>query len=266
MLGEILKNTRAARPLVHCISNLVTANDCANLMLAAGASPIMAEAPEEVAEIAAMCAGEVLNLGTPNPAKLEAMALAGREANRRNRPVVFDPVGVGSSALRKHGAQRLMQAVHFAAIRGNSTEITSLLHGTQNHRGVDADEGEALSCADAVQLARQTGAVVIVTGSADLTTDGFTVYRVGNGHAMMRSVTGAGCMLSALTGVYLAANPDRPLQAALAAVCAMGLAGELAHARLSPQDGNATFRNYIIDAIYNMTPEQLEEGAKYEIQ
>ena len=107
--------------------------------------------------------------------------------------------------------------------------------------------------------------MVVVTGDTDIATDDKTLYRVHNGHPMMKTVTGSGCQLSSLLGAYVTANSERPLQAALAAVCAMGLCGEIAHARLGAMDGNASYRNYIIDAIYNLTPDMLEKGAKYEI-
>ena len=264
MLGEIIQQTRHKRPLVHCITNYVSANDCANLLLGCGASAIMADDPEEVAEVTAMCDGLVLNMGTPNPRKLEALLIAGMEANRLGYPVVLDPVGVGSSAMRQEAARKLLEQVRFAAIRGNATEIVTLVRGTAAHRGVDADEQNDATEANARQLARKTGAMVIVTGDTDLVTDGTTLYRVHNGHPMMRTVTGAGCQLSALVGAYITANADRPLQAALAAVCAMGVCGEIAHRRLTPLDGIASYRNYILDAICNLTPQALEEGANYE--
>lgn len=264
MLEEIIQQTRHKRPLVHCITNYVSANDCANLLLGCGASAIMADDPEEAAEVTAMCDGLVLNMGTPNPRKLEALLIAGREANRLGHPVVLDPVGVGSSAMRQEAARKLLEQVHFAVIRGNATEIATLVRGTAAHRGVDADEQNDATEANARQLARKTGAMVIVSGDTDMVTDGATLYRVHNGHPMMRTVTGAGCQLSALVGAYVTANPDKPLQAALAAVCAMGLCGESAHRRLTPMDGNASYRNYILDAICNLTPKALEEGANYE--
>ena len=267
MLGEIIAQCRAAHPLVHSINNYVTANDCANLLLACGGSPIMADDPEEAAEITAMCGGLVVNLGTPNPRKLSAMLLAGQEASRLYHPVVLDPVGVGCSDMRRAAAMQLLEQVRMAAIRGNAGEIAALACGAASRRGVDNDGEQACTASareHAVRLARASGAVVIVTGDADIVTDGRIVYRVHNGHPMMRTVTGTGCQLSALTGAYITSSPDRPLEAALAAVCAMGLCGETACGRLAPQDGNASYRNYIIDAIYHLSPEDLERGARYE--
>ena len=267
MLGEIITQNRQRRPLIHCINNHVTSNDCANILLACGGSAIMADDPDEVAEVTAMCDGLVLNMGTPNPRRLEALLVAGMEANRLNHPVILDPVGVGSSALRRTAARRLLECVRFAAIRANATEIATLVSGTAAHRGVDADIEQAAADSvneNAKRLSLETGAVVVVTGDTDIVTDGKRLYRVHNGHPMMKTVTGSGCQLSALLGAYVTANRENILHAALAAVCAMGLGGEIAHMRLGPLDGNASYRNYIIDAIYNMTPETLEKGAKYE--
>ena len=268
MLNEIIAQNRQRRPLIHCITNYVTANDCANILLACGGSAIMADDPDEAEEVTAMCSGLVLNMGTPNPRKLDAMLRAGAAANRLGHPVILDPVGVGSSAMRRAAGRRLLEQVRFTAIRGNATEIATLACGTAAHRGVDADMEKApmdTVYENAKRLSRETGAVVIVTGDTDIVTDGKTLYRVYNGHPMMKTVTGSGCQLSSLLGAYVTANPDQPLPAALAAVCAMGLCGEIAHERLGPLDGNASYRNYIIDAIYNLTPEALQKGAKYEI-
>ena len=158
-------------------------------------------------------------------------------------------------------------------IRGNASEIKALALGRGGAAGVDADLADEITpqnlekmTAFAKAFAEKTGAVVAVTGAIDIVADSRTAYRIRNGHPMMSAVTGAGCQLSALTAAFVAANPDRPLEAAAAAVCAMGLAGEIAFGRLSPQDGNGTYRNYLIDAIYRMTPQTLEKGADYEVR
>lgn len=264
MLGDVITMCRRSRPLVHCINNYVTANDCANMLLACGGSAIMADDADEVAEVTAMCNGLVINMGTPNPRKLTAMRIAGERANELGHPVALDPVGVGSSKMRMDAAHDLLNNVKFAVIRGNATEIATLVRGTAAHRGVDADEGAHTAPGIAKALARETGAIVIVSGDTDIVTDGEQVYGVHNGHPMMRLVTGAGCQLSALLGAYVMACPDDVLRASLAAVAAMGLCGEIAHGRLGPLDGNATFRNYTIDAMMNLTPEALDNGARYE--
>lgn len=268
----MLNNLREKTPLVHNITNYVTANDCANILLACGASPIMADDCDEVKEIAAICGGLNLNLGTLNN-QIPAMFLAGKKANELSRPVVLDPVGAGASVLRTQTASRVLQEVKVTCIRGNVSEIKTLAFGGGTTKGVDADSADAVGkttlardVAFAKQFAKQTGAVIAITGAIDIVADCDTAYVIENGHPMMSKVTGTGCMLSAMTAAYLAANPETPLAATVAAVCAMGLCGELAHKRLSNQDGNATYRNYIIDAVYHLTGEQLESGAKYEVR
>lgn len=269
LLGELLENLRTKAPLVHVITNYVTAHDCANLLLACGASPIMADDPAEVEDVTDLCAGLVLNLGTPDSRRAEAMEKAGKRANALGRPVVLDPVGVGASRWRTQMGRRLLAEVDCALIRGNRTELEALSGRTVVSRGVDAadrprteqDGEEALAQA----LSAQTGAVVAMTGSVDVVSDGKRVTRVANGHPLMRQVTGAGCQLSCLAGAFLAANPDRPLEAAVAAVCAMGLAGEVADRRMGRWEGNVSYGGYIIDALFHLTPTQLEEGARYEI-
>ena len=264
MLAGLMSAVRAGAPLVHCITNYVTANDCANLLLACGASPIMADDPDESAEITRAAAALVLNMGTPSPRRLEAMLRSGRAASEAGLPVVLDPVGVGSSSLRIDAARRLLAEAHISVIRGNASEIAALAEGRRGERGVDsAAQG---SVALARSLARDTGAVVLLTGAEDIVTDGETTLAALGGHPMMRLITGAGCQLSALTGAFVAAAPARPLEAALAAACAMGLCGETAHARLHGPDGSAALRAYVIDAMSNLTPEALEEGARYEVR
>ncbi len=273
MFGNMLENVRTSHPLIHNITNYVTVNDCANIVLACGASPIMADDPEEAEEIAAICGGLNLNIGTLNGRTVASMLIAGKRANALGHPVVLDPVGVGASKLRTETALRLLEQVRFTVIRGNISEIRLLASGSGSARGVDADAADQVTekNLDEVlrfekEFAQQTGAVVAITGAIDLVTDGKTSYCLRTGHPMMSAVTGTGCQLSAMTAAFVTANPTHPLEAAAAAVSAMGLAGELAHDRLGALDGNATYRNYIIDAIYKMTPEILEKGASYEVR
>ena len=271
MLGSLLQAVRQTHPLIHCITNYVTVNDCANILLAAGASPIMADAVEEAAAVTARSQGLTLNLGTLHAERIPAMLASGRQANASGIPAVLDPVGAGVSAFRAGAARQLLEAVQFAVIRGNLSEIRALADAGSHACGVDAGDSLTPQTLDAClelagQLARRTGAVVAVTGETDLVTDGETAYCIHNGHPMMRSVTGTGCQLSCLTAAFVAASPGQPLQAAAAAVCAMGLCGETAYARLSPADGNAAYRDKILDAVYRLTPAQLEEGARYELR
>ena len=272
-LGACLDRVRERRPLIHCITNYVTANDVANLLLACGASPIMADEPEEVEEITARCAGLCLNLGTPSRRTIPSLMRAGVKAGELGRPVVLDPVGVGASALRLRTAQELMARVPFTVLRGNVSELRALAGGQEHTRGVDAGGADAVTEAELEQgvafakgTARRTGTVVAVTGAIDLVSDGEQCVVIRNGRPEMGLVTGTGCQLSALTAACLAASPERPLEAAAAAVCAMGVAGELAWARMSPQDGNATYRDRIIDAVCRMDGAALEKGANYEMR
>ena len=273
VLKTMLENVRAKTPLVHNITNYVTVNDCANIVLACGASPIMADDAAEVEDITSLCAGLNLNIGTLNSRTIPSMLLAGHTANRLGRPVVLDPVGAGASHLRTETALRLLREVKFTVIRGNISEIRTLAAGSGTTKGVDADTADKVTdetldktVAFAKAFAARTGAVVAVTGAIDIVADAHTAYCIRNGNAMMSGITGTGCQLSALTAAFVTANPGHPLESAAAAVCAMGLAGETAHKRLTPLDGNSTYRNYIIDAVYNMTPAQLEEGATYEVR
>ena len=272
-LGACLDRVRERRPLIHCITNYVTANDVANLLLACGASPIMADEPEEVEEITARGAGLCLNLGTPSRRTIPSLMRAGVKAGELGRPVVLDPVGVGASALRLRTAQELMARVTFTVLRGNVSELRALAGGQEHTRGVDAGGADAVTEAElergvafAKGTARRTGTVVAVTGAIDLVSDGEQCVVIRNGRPEMGLVTGTGCQLSALTAACLAASPERPLEAAAAAVCAMGVAGELAWARMSPQDGNATYRDRIIDAVCRMDGAALEKGANYEMR
>lgn len=272
MLGELLDQVRSRRPLVHSITNYVTANDCANILLACGASPIMADDLGEAEEITALCGGLNLNLGTLNARTIPAMLAAGKRANALGRPVVLDPVGAGASALRTDTALRLMNEVRVSVIRGNISEVRTLALGEGATRGVDAGAGDAVTedtLEEAVRFARgfaeKTGAVVAVTGAIDVVTDGGRAYCIFNGHPMMSRVTGTGCQLSALTAAFAAASPDRTLEAAAAAVCAMGVCGELARRRLAELDGSASYRNYIIDAVYRLDGAALDRYANYQM-
>ncbi len=273
VLKTMLENVRAKSPLVHNITNYVTVNDVANVLLAAGGSPIMSDDADDVEDITSICGGLNINIGTLNKNTIPSMFLAGKKANALGHIVLLDPVGAGASRLRTDTANRLMREVRFDAVRGNISEIKTLCTGSGSTKGVDADAVDAVTEAnldDGVQLvkafAKQTGCIIAVTGAIDLVSDGERCWCIRNGRAEMSRITGTGCQLSALMTAFLVANPDRKLDAAAAAVCVMGLAGEIGWANMQPGDGNSTYRNRIIDAIFNMTGDALEEGAKYELR
>ena len=272
MLKEMLENVRRNSPLIHNITNYVTINDCANILLACGGSPIMADDPDEVEEITTICAGLNINIGKLDQRIIPGMHREGKRANELGHPVVLDPVGAGASKLRTKTAMELIENVQFTAIRGNISEIKTLAFGGRTTRGVDADIADAVTEENISQIitfakefSRKTKAVIVITGTIDIVANEKTAYCIFNGHPMMSSITGTGCQLSSLIAACLAANKERPLEAAVAAVCAMGVCGEKAYQRMSELDGNATYRNYIIDAVCNLRGDELERMARYEI-
>lgn len=268
-LGEYLSRVRQQAPVIHAISNYVTANDVANLLLACGASPIMADDPEEAVYITRLSAALALNLGTLSRRRVPAMITSGETAARLGRPVLLDPVGAGASPMRTDTARMLLHRLPVTALRCNASELRALLSGTHTHRGVDADRQQAGSLSEQIVFvkgaARQLGCLVAVTGETDLVSDGDICFVIHNGRPEMSRVTGTGCQLSALCAAFLAADPDRSVYALAAAVCAMGLAGEIAWGHMTPHDGNAAYRSRIIDAVYHLDGETLNKGARYEL-
>lgn len=270
MLKELLENVRKQKPLIHSITNYVTANDCANILLACGASPIMADDSDEAEDITALCAGLNINIGTPDKRTVPSMIAAGKKANELRHPVVFDPVGTGSSVFRTKTAMELLEKIRFDIIKGNISEIKALSGASGTTQGVDADISDLVTKDNLIQavdfakaFAAKTNAVIVITGETDIVANAEKAYVIYNGHQMMSSITGTGCQLSALTAAYAAANPDKTLESAVAAVCSMCVCGEIAYERMQPQDGNASYRNYLIDAVYNLDGETLEKRAKY---
>lgn len=273
MFYELLENVQRSNPLIHCITNYVSANDCANILLACNAAPIMADDADEVEEITSLCQGLTLNLGTLNREKISSMFLAGRKASQLGHPILLDLVGVGASNLRTNTAQSLMNEIPFQVIKGNLSELKALALGTSATRGVDANINDSLTMNTldatvvlAKQFSKATGAIIAITGAIDVVADSKHAYCITNGHPMMSRVTGVGCQLSAMITAYLAANPDHSLEATAAAVCAMGFCGEKAYLRMTNTDGNATYRTYLMDAVFRLTPEELEKEARYEMR
>lgn len=268
---KLLKNLRQKRPLTHCITNYVTANDCANVLLAFGASPIMADEPEEAGEIVALSAGLYINLGTLNRTSIEAMFEAGRRANALGIPATLDPVGVGASTLRTETARRLLNEIQFAAIRGNVSEIMSLIFGTGSTKGVDAAVADAVSEANRRttaerlrEFAEAFQTTIVATGASDLVVDAERFATIRNGSAWAMRITGAGCMASAAVCACVAANPSQVWEAAVAATAAFGVCGETAERRAKA--GTATFRTALIDAASTAEPEQLTAAFRVETE
>lgn len=273
MFAACLENVRKNTPLVHNITNYVTVNDVANCILASGASPIMSDEPDDVEDITSICGGTNLNIGTLNKRSIESMHLAGKKAAELHHVILLDPVGAGASRLRTQTAVSLMDELPLTAIRGNVSELKALAMGSTTTKGVDADAADAVTDANLDQMvqfvkdyASKCNCIIAITGAIDLVSDGEKCYVIRNGVKEMGRITGTGCMLSGLMTAYLVANPDNHLESAAAAISEMGLAGEIGKARMTDGEGNASLRTHIIDAIYNMTGDQLEKGAKVDIR
>lgn len=273
MLGKYIEEVRNNTPLVHNITNYVTVNDVANVLLACGGSPIMSDEPEDVEDITSICQGLNINIGTLNKRTIESMFIAGKRANKLGHTVLLDPVGAGASVLRTNIAVELMNKIEFNAIRGNISEIKTLAYGSGTTKGVDADVADAVteenlenSIKFIKEFAKKSETIIAITGAIDLVSDGKRCFVIRNGRPEMGKITGTGCQLSGMMTAFLVANPNEQLEAAAAAVCTMGLAGEIGWSYMKEGDGNSTYRNRIIDAIYNMDKETLDKGAKYEIK
>jgi hydroxyethylthiazole kinase len=257
--GQMLRELRQRKPLVHQITNYVVMNETANATLALGALPVMAHAREEVEEMVALAGALVLNIGTLSPHWVEAMLLAGKAANEHGVPVVLDPVGAGATRFRTDTARRLLDEVKVAVLRGNQGEIATLVGVKAEVRGVESIgvSGEPADLAHAA--ARNLGLVASVTGPIDHVSDGERALAVANGHPLLSAVTGTGCMSSAITGCFLAVARDTPLEAAAAALAAFGIAAEDA---ARDAKGPGSFHVGLYDALAALEPETLDARAK----
>lgn len=256
-LGEILTQLQEKKPLVHHLTNYVTVNDCANATLAIGASPIMADDIAEAGDIAAIASALVLNIGTLNSRSVASMLEAGKRANTAGVPIVFDPVGAGASILRNHTTRTILEQIKPAVIRGNVSEIKFIAGVSSNTKGVDAGEQDSNTLQEdniamAKQLADRLGCVIAVTGATDIVTDGKQTILLQNGHPMLSSVTGTGCLTSSLIGSFCGVTDDYCL-AAVAGILTTSIAGEIAYEKAGHL-GTGSFHIALIDAISKMSP------------
>jgi len=256
--GQALELIRSNRPLVHHITNMVVMNDTANVTLHAGALPVMAHAPQEVAEMAGLASALVLNIGTLTSEWIESMLIAGRRSNERMIPIVLDPVGAGATKLRTESGLRLLRELQVAVLRGNAGEIGAIAGAGGEVRGVESIRGLDDPVATAMTLAKQYKTVVAITGARDILSDGERVLGVDNGHTLLSTNTGTGCMSTAIIGAFCAVERDY-LIAAATALAYYGLAAEMA---ATGARGPASFKVALLDNLYNMTPMRLTEGAK----
>lgn len=267
-----MARVRETTPLVHNITNYVTVNDCANILLACGGSPIMADDIEEVEDITSICQALVINIGTLNQRTIASMIKAGKKANQLGHPVILDPVGAGASHLRTGSVFKLLQEVRFDVVRGNVSEIMTVNSGAGSTKGVDAsaddralhqNTGRAIDLGR--QLSRKVGAITVTTGAVDIVADPANAFVIRNGHPFLGKVSGTGCMLSAMIGAFCGANLDQRLEATAAAVCMMGIAGELAYEKTEKyQGGTAAFKIHLIDAMSQIDENILKARTRIE--
>ena len=257
--GEALRRLRERKPLVHQITNYVVMNETANATLALGALPVMAHALEEVEEMAALAGALVLNIGTLSPSWVEAMLAAGRAANSAGVPVVLDPVGAGATSYRTETARRILAEVDLAVVRGNVAEIATLAGREAEIRGVESIGASDSAAELARAAAQELGTVVAVTGAVDHVSDGEQTVAVANGNPLLATITGSGCMATAITGCFLAVRADAPLAAAAEALVAFGVGGEDAAREAS---GPGSFHVALYDALYGLDPATLDERAR----
>jgi len=253
--GTTLRELRERKPLVHQITNYVVMNETANATLAIGALPVMAHAREEVEEMVGLASALVINIGTLSEHWIEPMLLAGRAASERGIPVVLDPVGAGATAYRTETARRILGEVRVTVLRGNPGEVATLVGADAEVRGVESIAAGLEPTELAAEAARALGLVASVTGPIDHVSDGERVLAVANGHPLLAAVTGTGCISSALTGCFLAAKPEEPLEAAAEALAALGVAAEDAAAGA---EGPGTFHARLYDALAALDPATLD--------
>ena len=257
-LSDLFARVRKNHPLVHHITNYVTVNDCANITICAGGAPIMADAIEEVAEMTGIVGALVLNIGTLNKLQIASMIAAGKKANERKIPIILDPVGAGATRFRTETARRLLDELEITILKGNAGELGVLAGADGKVRGVDSAGLTGDPVAIAKGFARSAGITVVVSGATDIVTDGKRVLLIGNGHPMMGSISGTGCMAASVTGAFAAESKD-PVLAAAGALAAFGIAGERAAARAQ---GPYSFKVALFDELSGLTPAALTSAAK----
>lgn len=267
---KVLNSVQYRKPLVQCITNFVTVNDCANIILASGGRPTMASHSLEAEEAVRNAQALVCNMGAIE--HIDSMLLAGKEANRIGKPVILDPVGAGGTQLRRDTVRQLIDNIHFTVIRGNASEIRYLAGQQTTGSGVDVSDLDEITednlssaISMAADLAKQLDLVIAISGKIDIISNGREHCVLRNGCATMARITGSGCMLTSLIGAYCGSCKDSFL-ATCAAMAVMGVSGEIAEEkRFRNRTGNATFRNDLIDAVFNLTGEELKKGVHYEV-
>lgn len=260
-LSETLKKVREVNPLVHNITNVVVTNFTANGLLALGASPVMANAKEEAADMAKIASSLVLNIGTLNPQTVEAMVIAGKAANEHNVPVIFDPVGVGATPYRTESAQKIISEVKVSVIRGNAAEIANAVGENWQIKGVDGGNAKGNLTDLAITAAKKFNCVVVITGKDDVVSDGNNTYVVANGHPILTKVTGTGCLLTSVIGAFAGVERDL-LQASVAALTYYGVAAEKA-SKKTAELGPGSFQIEFLNQLSLVSSEDMNLNASF---
>ena len=276
-IPELMKNVKEKSPLTQCITNFVTVNDCANAVLAIGASPIMADDAEEMEEIANISDALVINIGKLHQAQIKAMKVSSAQATKTNTPITLDPVGVGISELRNNTTIDLIKNNDISVIRGNITEIKTIsklfniIDETNTAKGVDVCDDDVITSENlkangeiVAKTAEKLNTVILASGPIDILSDGKTTIAIHGGDEMMPLITGSGCMLSSIVGSCVGAT--NPLEGSLLAILIMNKAGEKARAKVDENDlGTGSFRTFLIDELYKTDTEELVNESKIEI-
>ena len=268
---ELINKVKEINPLVLHYTNEVTINDCANITLALGASPLMSYSDEEVEEIVSVASSVVINIGTMNSSRLELFVKAGKAANKFNKPVVLDPVGVFATKTRTNFVNKLLNEIKFEVIKGNVAEIKFIGGLDVRGQGVDSfDDGEDIS--EVIKkVSKKLECIVVATGKVDFISDGNDVIKIFNGTPKLKSVTGTGCMTGSLIGSYLGTYDKlvslgqtdnlKKIEAVAMGILTMGLSGELA-------DKNdiaiGSFREELMNNVYKMNSKKLKEYGRCE--
>ncbi|MCP4368391.1 MAG: hydroxyethylthiazole kinase [Deltaproteobacteria bacterium] len=258
--AQNLDAVRKNKPLIHNITNFVVMNYTANALLAMGASPVMAHAPNEVEQMVSFAGALVLNIGTLTDDWIDSMIKAGKKATELKTPVILDPVGSGATLLRTESAKKIINETDISVIRGNASEILSLKKSDSKTKGVDSIHSVEDAAHTAKMLAKNLQTTLAITGPVDLVTDGDRTVHISNGHPLMSCVTGTGCTATAVIGAFLAVDND-PFSAAATALAFFGLAGEVAGEKAQAP---GSFMIEMLNALYLITPEKLQSGCRIE--
>ena len=260
VIHDIRKTVKQTQPLIHCITNPISINQCANGILAIGARPMMAEHPKEVSEITRTAQALMLNLGNITDARMESMRISAKTAKEMGIPILLDAVGIACSTLRREYVKDLLNTAIPTVIKGNYSEIQALYRDSYRSSGVDADSRLDVHSMDhaAISLARSLGTVILASGRADIVTDGNRLYHIHNGTSMLSQVTGTGCLQGALCASYLSAKPG--IEAVITGSSVLGICGELART----DRGTGTFLCSLMDKLSMLTDTEIEENLKVE--